>query len=62
MTAVNYLLTQEVGKLKPGDLKVAIAKQRAARERRRLEEKTLSTGSADKAGSADSIIADEMAR
>lgn len=62
MTAVNYLLTQEVGKLKPGDLKVAIAKQRAARERRRLEEQTLSTGSADKAGSADSIIADEMAR
>ena len=61
MTAVNYLLTQEVGKLKPGDLKVAIAQQRVARERRRLEQETMKTGSADQAGSADSIIADELA-
>ena len=61
MTAVNYLLTQEVGKLKPGDLKVAIAQQRVAKERRRLEQETMKTGSADQAGSADSIIADELA-
>jgi len=61
MTAVNYLLTQELGKLKPGDLKQAIAQQRAARERRRLEQNALKTGDADQSGSADSVIADELA-
>jgi hypothetical protein len=60
MTAVNYLLTQEVGKLKPGDLKVAIEKQRAVRERRRLEQNLLKTGKVDDI-SADKIIADEVA-
>ena len=61
MSAVNYLLTQEVGKLKPGDLKQAIAQQRAARERRRLEQNAMKTGDADQSGSADAIIADELA-
>ena len=60
-TAVNYLLTQEVGKLKPGDLKQAIAEQRAAREKRRLEQDALKSGSANDAGSADTIIAEEVA-
>ena len=33
MSAVNFVLTQEIGKLKPKDLKIAVAKQRAMREK-----------------------------
>ena len=57
MSSVNFVLTQEVGKLKPKDLKVAIAKQRAMREKRRLEQeamKKLSAGTM--VANADSII------
>eukprot|EP00943_MAST-04B_sp_MAST-4B-sp1_P004451 g4451.t1 len=57
MSAVNFVLTQEVGKLKPKDLKIAVAKQRAMREKRRLEQeamKTLSAGTM--VANSDAII------
>eukprot|EP01039_Chlorochromonas_danica_P010230 gene10230-11324_t len=39
--AVNFVLTQEPGKLKPKDLKIAIEKNRAEREKRTQEQKKL---------------------
>ena len=57
MSAVNFVLTQEIGKLKPKDLKIAVAKQRAMREKRRLEQeamKTLSAGAM--VANSDAII------
>jgi hypothetical protein len=41
MSSVNFVLTQEVGKLKPKDLKKAVTQQRAMREKRRLEQEAL---------------------
>jgi hypothetical protein len=43
-TAVNFVLTQERGKLKPKDLKVAIEKNRAERDMRALEQKKMRDG------------------
>jgi len=40
-TAVNFVLTQEAGKLKPKDLKVAIENSRATREKRSREQQTI---------------------
>jgi hypothetical protein len=40
-TSVNFVLTQEPGKLKPKDLKIAIEKNRAERELRAVEQKKI---------------------
>mmetsp|Transcript_14133 Transcript_14133/g.19328 ORF Transcript_14133/g.19328 Transcript_14133/m.19328 type:complete len:834 (-) Transcript_14133:1368-3869(-) len=40
-TSVNFVLTQEPGKLKPKDLKIAIEKNRAERELRAIEQKKI---------------------
>ena len=58
--AVNFLLTQEPGKLKPKDLKIAIEKSRAEREQRAEEQRKIqaeggSAGQLDLRG----ILADE---
>jgi hypothetical protein len=64
MTSVNFVLTQEVGKLKPKDLKRAVAQQRALREKRRLEQEALKQQSSSGAmvANADSIVAEAVAR
>ena len=41
VTAVNFVLTQEVGKLKPKDLRKAIDEQRAIREKQRIEQEAI---------------------
>lgn len=40
-TSVSFVLTQEPGKLKPKDLKIAIEKNRAQRELRAAEQKKI---------------------
>ncbi len=58
--AVNFVLTQEPGKLKPKDLKIAIEKSRAEREAR-AEEQELLRAQGGAAGQLDlrGILADE---
>lgn len=59
--AVNFVLTQEPGKLKPKDLKVAIEKNRAEREQRAEEQRKIREESGGGLGGLDvrSILAEE---
>mmetsp|Transcript_35904 Transcript_35904/g.83232 ORF Transcript_35904/g.83232 Transcript_35904/m.83232 type:complete len:1012 (+) Transcript_35904:171-3206(+) len=62
-SAVNYVLTQQPGKLKPKALKLAIREQRAIKERQKAEQEALRAQTGALAGglSAHSIRAEEEA-
>jgi hypothetical protein len=61
VSSLNFVLTQSEGKLKPKDLKKAIAKQRAIREEQlRIQEQLSSKGGADAAGgNVTKLLVDE---
>eukprot|EP01036_Dinobryon_divergens_P036139 gene36139-46987_t len=60
--AVNFILTQEPGKLKPKDLKVAIDKAKTLRERRTADQQTIRSlggGGLDGALDLNGLLAEE---
>lgn len=61
VTALNYVLTQEEGKLKPRDLARAIAEQRAVRAEQEAEQAAAEAEAGEARGEADAVIAAEQA-